>query len=224
MEALRAELLELDKKRKAIEEEIGTIVEYLESDGNPGVKGSLIDAEGFPLPGIDHYKIRESRNRLAILQTDLSSTMKIIEEKMSYFFGKVNEGKPIPQKEEKGNEKEPIALEMKEESLNQKGNIDEDITKEPFAIVANVVPDSPAFEAGLLEGDAITVFNGTLYKGTSVNPLQSLAKIANEKINQNIPIKVLRKDEKGIIQIVNLNLIPHQWSGRGILGCKLNLL
>lgn len=43
------------------------ISEYLESPGMPGVKGSLVDNEGFPLANIDLFEVRKLRNRLACM-------------------------------------------------------------------------------------------------------------------------------------------------------------
>ena len=42
----------------------------------PGVKGSLVDAEGFPRADIDLFEVRKLRNRLACLQTDHCNLMK----------------------------------------------------------------------------------------------------------------------------------------------------
>ena len=42
----------------------------------PGVKGSLVDAEGFPRADIDLFEVRKLRNRLACLQTDHCNIMK----------------------------------------------------------------------------------------------------------------------------------------------------
>lgn len=45
----------------------------------PGVKGSLVDEEGFPRADIDLFEVRKFRNRLACLQTDHCTVMKKIE-------------------------------------------------------------------------------------------------------------------------------------------------
>ena len=145
--------------------------------------------------------------------------MKIIEEKMSNYFSQQKQQKKETKYEEK-TDKEPIAIDMKADNNNSNININ----NVPFAIVAEVTPNSPAHESGLMTGDAITVFDNNIVKGVSNNPLQVVARIANEKINTKIPIKVIRKNSQGIIEIVDLTLIPHTWAGRGILGCKLNLL
>ena len=73
MEDKRKELLDLDKQRKELENEIESLTEFLTSDGMPGVSGSLLDNEGFPLPNIDHMAVRTARNKLIKTQNDLTN-------------------------------------------------------------------------------------------------------------------------------------------------------
>lgn len=69
----------LMKKKDDLEKSILDITEYLEAPGMPGVKGPLVDSEGFPRSDIDLFEIRKNRNRLACLQTDHVNLMKEIE-------------------------------------------------------------------------------------------------------------------------------------------------
>ncbi len=64
MSVHREQLLELDKKRLKLEQEIISVNEYLNSEGMPGVEGSLIDREGFPIQGVDIMAVRTARNKL----------------------------------------------------------------------------------------------------------------------------------------------------------------
>jgi hypothetical protein len=64
MQASREYLLELDKQRTVIEEEIMSLTNFLNSEGMPGVNGSLIDKEGFPIQGVDIMAVRTARNKL----------------------------------------------------------------------------------------------------------------------------------------------------------------
>lgn len=224
MEVTREDLLAMDKERKAIEEEIMKLTEYLTGEGMPGINGKLIDNEGFPIANIDHYSITTARNKLACKQNDLKQLMERIEKDMSQYFTQ-HKQQNANKKEQKTDETEPIAIPVpsedpKENTSDKASNI----TKEPFAIINMVMPNSPAEEAGLKEGDGIVYFDNILFKGVSVNPLQAIAKIANEKVNKSIPIDIVRKNDINMIEIKHLILIPHQWSGNGILGCKLNLI
>jgi hypothetical protein len=65
----REQLLEMDKKRLKIEQEIISINEYLNSDGMPGVDGPLIDRDGFPIQGVDIMAVRTARNKLISIYT-----------------------------------------------------------------------------------------------------------------------------------------------------------
>ncbi|CAI2381520.1 unnamed protein product [Moneuplotes crassus] len=68
--SLREELLEIDEKKKNMEEEIAVLTEVLQSPGQPGLTESLVDEEDFPRNDIDIPTVRKHRNRIAILQTD----------------------------------------------------------------------------------------------------------------------------------------------------------
>ena len=68
------------KQKDEMEEAILAITEYLEAPGMPGLKGKLVDEEGFPRADIDLFEIRKNRNRLACLQTDHVNIMKQIEQ------------------------------------------------------------------------------------------------------------------------------------------------
>ena len=226
MQNKRDELLKLDSERKEIEKEIFKLTEYLTGEGMPGVDGSLVDKEGFPLPNLDLYSIREARHTLIMKQNDLKHLMETIESKMAIYFTEINQNKPqesvfSDKKKEEIDDKEPIAI-LAPQSKPKFTPSSE--TYEPFATVTEVTSGSPAEESGLIQGDSIISFDTILTKGKSPNPLQTLAKLASDKINQKIPVKIIRKNSEGILEAIDLSLIPHHWSGRGILGCKLNLL
>ncbi|RLO09218.1 hypothetical protein DYB28_014714 [Aphanomyces astaci] len=75
---------ELDKERAAIDAEIQLIVEELTAGPNPiGLKGPLVDDEGFPRSDIDVYTVRHKRHRFACLQNDLKWKMQEIEDVMT---------------------------------------------------------------------------------------------------------------------------------------------
>ena len=70
----------LGKRQKEIEDEIIALSECLTAPGMPGMKGNLVDSEGFPRADIDIPQVRSMRGRVACLQTDLSAVMKQIEQ------------------------------------------------------------------------------------------------------------------------------------------------
>ena len=79
----RQELLVLEDKRKTIEKELISIVEILDSmNGQPGLKGPLVDNEGFPRDDVDIMEVRKLRNRHAILVTDHKNMTIALEKKL----------------------------------------------------------------------------------------------------------------------------------------------
>lgn len=135
-ESVRALIIKKDE----LEVQIRTIEEQLTSSGGPGVRGSLVDSQGFPRNDIDIFAIRRLRNELATLQTDYSELMHSIEIGMAAIFsgevGPMISHKDVPMKSEQVPPKAP----------------------QVFAMVNSVAMSSPAHEAGLLHGDYIVRF------------------------------------------------------------------
>ena len=223
----RQELLQLDKEKKKLEEKIGDLTDYLTQPGMPGVDGSLIDKDGFPKQGLDLVSIRTARHDLICTQNDLKNLMEKIEKKMMAYFEELNNDKMEEDSKEEvkkpnSNIKEETTAGACSEDKNN-NNVQENI-REPFAKIVSVENDSPADEAGLKPEDAIIDFNGILYKGVSHNPLMTLSEIVKSKIGEEIPISVIRKNKENILTIEHLKIVPHTWSGRGFLGCKLIII
>ena len=223
----REELLELDKEKKKLEEKIFALTEYLTGPGMPGVTESLIDKDGFPKPGIDHVSVRTARHDLICTQNDLKNLMEKIEKKMAEYFEELNNNKIEEKEEEPKNKnifgKEETTADACGEDQNKKNDFEKDM-KEAFAKIISVENGSPAQEAGLMPDDHIVNFNGILYKGVSHNPLITLSEIVKNKIGEEIPISVVRKNKNNILEMAKLNIIPHRWNGKGVLGCKFQII
>eukprot|EP00804_Cyclotella_cryptica_P024550 CCRYP_014649-RA/>CCRYP_014649-RA protein AED:0.10 eAED:0.10 QI:3173/1/1/1/1/1/3/2753/344 len=96
---------------------------------------------------------------------------------------------------------------------------------EPFAIIDQVFSNSPASSAGIQEGDVLLQF-GPIHSNNHEN-FSAIAKlvpqIAGDK--KNVPIKVRRKREMElgeISDVIDLELWPRVWEGRGLLGCHIS--
>jgi 26S proteasome regulatory subunit N4 len=213
MQVTREYLLDLDKKRLKMEEEIISLTNFLNSEGMPGVEGKLIDDQGFPLPNIDIMAVRTARNKLILLQNDLKNLMISIEKNMQEYFKSDREKRIQEVAKEKVSNEEPISISVYEENKSPTLSL-----KVPFAWVGSVAANSPAEEAGLKTNDGIINFDKTVYYGVSSNPLQKIAEIVSRKTGQEIQVELLRKDEEQNSQYLNIILIPHQWSGQGVLG------
>ena len=225
----REELLQLDKEKKKLEDKIGELTDYLCGPGMPGVDGSLIDKDGFPKAGLDLVSIRAARHELICTQNDLNFLMEKIEKKMMAYFEELSNNKKEDNSTEEEEEKNKNVNQNQETTSgafgeeNNNNKIKEKL-REPFAKIVNVEKGSPADEAGLKAEDDIIVFNGILYKGVSYNPLNTLSDIVRSKIGQKIPVSVIRKNSDNILEVVNLEIIPHTWNGRGVLGCKFQII
>ena len=223
----REELLKLDKERKKLEEKIASLTEFLNGPGMPGVDGSLIDRDGFPKPGLDHVTIRTVRHDLICTQNDLKNLMEKIEKKMASYFEEINNKKSEEIEEEPKknifNNKEEKTTDAVDEDKNKENDMEQNM-KEAFAKIVSVEIGSPAEEAGLKPEDHIINFNGVLYKGVSHNPLITLSEIVKNKIGEEIPVSIVRKNKNNILELAKLKITPHTWSGKGVLGCKFQIL
>ncbi len=150
-----------------------------------------------------------------------------IEEEMSEYFKTESEKKEREKTtESKIRDKlEPIQVGVPSEDKGR--NVNTSNVKIPFAYVGLVSEGSPSEEAGLKPKDGIINFDDKIFYGYYQNPLVKVSEIVKSKINQKIHVEVLRSisDSEGFdkIEYIKLELIPHEWSGQGVLGCKLNL-
>lgn len=213
MQVTREYLLDLDKKRLKMEEEIMSLTNFLNTEGMPGIEGKLTDDQGFPLQNIDIMAVRTARNKLILLQNDLKNLMISIEKNMQEYFNSDREKRIQESSKEKINIEEPISISVYEENKSPSISL-----KVPFAWIGSIAANSPAEESGLKINDGIINFDKTVYYGVNSNPLQTIAEIVNRKIGEKIQVEIVRKDEEYNSHYLNITLIPHQWSGQGVLG------
>jgi 26S proteasome regulatory subunit N4 len=81
MQDHREQAKALMSERSTLELEADAIFSELNQTGTPpvGVKGALVDSEGFPRGDIDIYRVRELRNRLSVINTNHKEVMNKIE-------------------------------------------------------------------------------------------------------------------------------------------------
>jgi len=103
----------------------------------------------------------------------------------------------------------------------------------PFAVIDSVAPHSPAFEAGLHEGDLVVEFGTATH--LNHDNLRLIAQLVPEAAGNKdaIPIKILRRKtvsyendganrhEAGVREKLTVNVLPGPWGGRGLLGCHI---
>ncbi|ETV90643.1 hypothetical protein H310_14601 [Aphanomyces invadans] len=216
---------ELDKERAAIDAEIQLIAEELTSGPNPiGLKGPLVDEEGFPRSDIDVYTVRHKRHRFACLQNDLKWKMKEIEDVMTSIYAEQKAQQPPTLKQPNSTAKGTLSHSTVHAIEANKGTalpvkllgnsgVDSAI---PFARVESIQDGSPSSEAGLQVGDLILQF-GTA-KAENHRELAAIRDIVGRNINTTIEVIVQRQPTADLYL---LSLVPHSWNGPGVLGCHI---
>ena len=211
-----------------LEDEINNNIQnlnFIENENEEQIKDSL-----------EIENIMEKNKNIEEVSTIVKNTVdnvekkiNIIEKKMMAYFEELSNNKKEDNSTEEEEEKNKNVNQNQETTSgafgeeNNNNKIKEKL-REPFAKIVNVEKGSPADEAGLKAEDDIIVFNGILYKGVSYNPLNTLSDIVRSKIGQKIPVSVIRKNSDNILEVVNLEIIPHTWNGRGVLGCKFQII
>ena len=147
----RARLMELDSRRLRIESEAAAIVARLEGmQGEPGLTGALVDADGFPRSDVDIIAVRRERQRHAVLQTDMSAVMSEIAQELATMHtaardaGAVSSGRPPAGRAPSGAGLGDGAPRENGEAAGAPGL--ESAT--PLAVISGIVPGSPAETGG----------------------------------------------------------------------------
>ena len=184
----------LNSRRSMIEEEMGDISRDLSSAAylKVGINKSLIDHEGFPLPGVDLHDVRTKRNRFAMLCNDL----KRIEEELHGLLLRLHENARSSGTILRG-ERKPLV---------------------PFGRISEIAPGSAADCGGLLVGDRIIRFahlQTTKTEAVSVCYDSIPTVVQNTPDNCPIEIQVTRMGREEEAIVLSVNLI------NGRLGCLI---
>ena len=220
IEERRKAMMKLMKEKDQIEKEILDLTEILETPPMPGVKGPLVDSEGFPRADIDLFEVRRYRNRLACLQTDHCNLMKEIEKGLESLHSDYIQHN-MKDEEVKTSATSANTLKMGDLKIEDGSQSAKQEVKIPFAWVSDVISESPAQKAGLKLGDAIYRF-GEVDHSNHEN-LGAIVELVKRSLNNTIKIKVLRKNIMGSSEDIEIDFVPHEWGGRGYLGCALKL-
>ncbi|KAL3991036.1 PDZ domain family protein [Acanthocheilonema viteae] len=184
--------------RDEIDERIAKEEEVLKLN-NIDMQRSLVDAEGFPITSVDVYAVRRARCAIICAQNDRQQLTSEIEKAMLILHQQKRDCAIACSK--------PASTEDDIPMVHRTGNA-------PFAKVAKVMDSSPAFRAGLKDGDQLIQF-GSLHAGNFTD-IKELSIIVQNSINRPIRVTVLRNDRP-----IRLELVPQTWSGKGTLGCSV---
>ena len=197
----REDALKASEEKIRIEAEISNWKSVLDSEGNVGMEGKLVDQEGYPRNDIDVSKVRLARQKIICLSNDHKAIMTKIEEIL------------ISLHAQQANNAE----EAESSSVGTSGSgvhpMDQDLP-EPFAKVEFVNIGSPAQDAGMKSGDLVVEF-GT-YNNSNFKSLMDIGQLLTNSQNKNMRVKLIRNH-----QMITLTLVPKLWSGKGLLGCKM---
>lgn len=188
-----------------------------------------MDDEGFPRADIDVYDVRTKRHRLACIDTDYELLMKRIEELVKQIHEEARAHASVRPPAATTTTTAPAAAAVVQPPAPAQMEEDEGESAEaeaaglaPYALIDQVFNGSPAAEAGVKEGDLLLRF-GSVDKGNHEN-LQAVARVVHDSVGRPLRVLVRRKQAgggSGGQEAVRLTLVPHSWSGRGLLGCHL---
>lgn len=210
-QAMKSTLSALIAQRESLEMEANAIGLELKSpglNGEPpaGIKDPLVDSEGFPRGDIDLYRVRAQRKRLAEINTDYKTLMKRLEESMLALYQSFPSDNRLtatgPKVEDKAPGESTTAFVAES-------------TVTPFAQLDEILAGSPAYAAGIMEGDLLLAFGHIV--STTPDRLKAIAQLVGENVNKEIVLKVRREGEL----VVEVTITPTTWGGRGLLGCHL---
>lgn len=226
----RESLKALATQREALESEMASVLELLNAPGQPGVRGALVDREGFPRADIDVHAVRTNRHRLAgvsrhtvcahpgacsragaVLTTDYERLSASLERGLASFHAAAQASGLVG-----GTQAFPAALEPKRQRLEPAAAV---ATTAPpqasaFACVDEVSASSPAQEAGLRVGDLLLRLGAAASLGAAPGVVAAAA-----DARASLELLVMRSG----VQLA-LHVSPRPWAGRGVLGCHLRPL
>lgn len=194
----RAKLLELDRRRKSLEEELKAHLDVLKSNG-VGMDEPLVDSEDFPRNDIDVYQVRHARSRVNRLRNDLKAIMAQIESGVQDFHEKSRT---------EGNGTNCVSNRV--------------VLPPCFAAIDLVTEGSPAQQDGLKVGDRVAVFGSV--NADNFGALSDVGREVRQNQGREVRVKVVRnwtEDEPDKAEVAVVKLVPREWSGRGLLGCNI---
>eukprot|EP00605_Chrysophyceae_sp_TOSAG23-4_P000016 GSChrysophyteH1.ASY1.ANO1.16.1 assembled CDS len=225
------ELRSLLAQREALELEADAIGSELlapTSDGGKpaGIKDPLVDQDGFPRADIDIYRVKSLRGRLAVINTDHKALM----EKLTKLTHTMHQAADTI-----GNSTSSSKQTGSNFSIGATGSTDCTVAnlsiKLAYATVDEILPNSPAEEAGLQNGDLLVCFgdisidaDATGNKAeASSKALSRIPGVVREvhRSNQSVTLVVRRA---AVDNLLHLSLTPAVWEGRGLLGLHLTPL
>ncbi|CAD5229239.1 unnamed protein product [Bursaphelenchus okinawaensis] len=188
----RAKVKELITKRDEIDKELGSLNHVLKSF-DVDMETPLVDAEGFPKNDLDIPAIRLTRKSIIALTNDRKALTDEIEKALGELHQADHSKTPASA--------QPVVRRP---------------TNKAFLEVENVVYGSPAYQAGLAEGDKVIQFDAI--HALNFEGLKQISEVVTSLVAKELHITVLRK-----IKVHRLVAHPGPWEGVGIFGARLQV-
>lgn len=239
---INSELQALMKRKTNIESELDELISVLDTH-KVDMSTPLVTRDEFPRSDIDVAQIRSARTQIIRLRNDLKSVLSDIERQLHAHYSRISATVKTTETSENGTKTTTTIATMVEEEEELIADAPVHIS---FALVDEVVANSPASSAGLIVGDTIVEF-GHLHVGNN----ERLKRLANVvQMNENVSIFLslflfffvfifyllgfvltlffsFGKKKINVLVLrdarpVELELVPSRnWGGRGLLGCHI---
>lgn len=232
---------DLVKRRNAMELEMQAISARLTAPGAPGLRGRLVDDEGFPIAGCDLYAVRADRGRysgarattreragrrgraaratdrprfrVAVLRNDY---VRLNDELASRVASRMAEGAVRT-----GMERLDVTPATEKQPPPSVASSDEDVGR-AFCVIDEIAEGCPGEIDGLRVGDRVCAVGNVRwgFEDPSSTPpagiLNDAARAFAESEGATVRVVVLRRGELVVVRVT-----PRTWSGRGLVGCHM---
>ena len=217
----------LYKQREELEAEMASISQRLNGPNMPGVKGALVDNEGFPIGGgdLDLYSVRADRQRYNSLKNDHLKLTNMIEREVQALLssssnnrgggeaaGEADTDTTTVNTKENIEQKAVESTVPKTEAATTMTTTTTTTNRKAFAVVDILAPGSPADTDGLMLHDRVLDFGGAF-------SISDAAALIQNNVGKSHRVVVNRA---GMDEIVNIT--PRTWSGNGLLGAHFRAL
>ena len=204
---------------------IGTCAAVLKQR-NVTMTSPLVDADGFPLPGLDIAAVRTARQQIRMLTNDRQKIDAQLKALLECALGQKPStgttsaaGDTVPTRNDVRSSDAPMDVDMHTtapvSTADDTRHTDPPVVQPRPIAVRSVSPESPAAAVGLKAGDTLTAF-GDLQHVTSAHFSQLASQVRD---GVSIPVGVERITDDGRKVLLTLTLTPSStWGGRGMLG------
>ncbi|TPP64428.1 26S proteasome non-ATPase regulatory subunit 9 [Fasciola gigantica] len=190
---LRNKIQSLSLQKSDIEREIQSQSEILSMNGGIGLKGSLLDPEGYPRNDIDIVAVRTARNRIIRLNNDHRAVMIALEDALHQMHGLLRQV---------GSD-ERIEQDMCLDHEHSYSVPPSQTVLAPFLLIDDVRPGSMAEQSGLQVNDIISRFGSVI--ADNFSSLQDISSVLHNTPPQGtIPVIVHRKSMQNKIYHIEL--------------------